>query len=89
MAHDRGCEISEIQPHTVTIEQKERNSILLVQQRVGMKVGDEQGAISIGNEGLGRGAHIWALIARWRAIQGACNDIYYVPHGSNRRMSML
>jgi hypothetical protein len=32
MAHDRGCEITEIQPHTVTIEQKERNSILLVQQ---------------------------------------------------------
>jgi hypothetical protein len=34
MAHDRGCEITEIQPHTVTIEQKERNSILLVQQKV-------------------------------------------------------
>jgi hypothetical protein len=33
MAHDRGCGITEIQPHTVTIEQKERNSILLVQQR--------------------------------------------------------
>jgi hypothetical protein len=31
MAHDRGCEITEIQPHMVTIEQKERNSILLVQ----------------------------------------------------------
>jgi hypothetical protein len=31
MAHDRGCEITEIQPHTVTIERKERNSILLVQ----------------------------------------------------------
>jgi hypothetical protein len=34
MAHDRGCEVTEIQPHTVTIEQKERNSILLVQQQV-------------------------------------------------------
>jgi hypothetical protein len=34
MAHDRGCEITEIQPYTVTIEQKERNSILLVQQRM-------------------------------------------------------
>jgi hypothetical protein len=34
MAHDRGCEITEIQLHTVTIEQKERNSILLVQQTV-------------------------------------------------------
>jgi hypothetical protein len=32
MAHDRGCEITEIQPHTVTIERKERNSMLLVQQ---------------------------------------------------------
>jgi hypothetical protein len=32
MAHDRGCEITEIQPHTVTIERMERNSILLVQQ---------------------------------------------------------
>jgi hypothetical protein len=31
MAHDRGCEITEIQPHMVTIERKERNSILLVQ----------------------------------------------------------
>jgi hypothetical protein len=31
MAHDRGCEILEIQLHTVTIEQKKRNSILLVQ----------------------------------------------------------
>jgi hypothetical protein len=31
MAHDRGCEITEIQPHKVTIERKERNSILLVQ----------------------------------------------------------
>jgi hypothetical protein len=34
MAHDRGCEITEIQPHIVTIEQKERNSILLVQQTI-------------------------------------------------------
>jgi hypothetical protein len=34
MAHDRGCEITEIQPHTVTIERKERNSILLVQHWV-------------------------------------------------------
>jgi hypothetical protein len=32
MAYDRGCEITEIQPHMVTIEQMERNSILLVQQ---------------------------------------------------------
>jgi hypothetical protein len=39
MVYDRGCEISEIseiQPHTVTIEQKERNSILLVQQFLAM-----------------------------------------------------
>jgi hypothetical protein len=38
MAHDRGCEITEIQPHTVTIEQKERNSILLVQHHGDNKV---------------------------------------------------
>jgi hypothetical protein len=32
MAHDRGCEITVIQPRMVTIERKERNNILLVQQ---------------------------------------------------------
>jgi hypothetical protein len=46
MAHDRGCEITEIQPHTVTIEQKERNSILLVQHR-------EQVSLEIRWSGLG------------------------------------